>query len=957
MRPILRASLRPIFLVSMAWFASPAIGAIAVVQSTGLFVNGSGATTTSPAFATAPKVGNRIVVMAWVYGGGNLTVSVADSNGNTYSSDAQVGDGFAEAAAVLSAPVTVTSATLKITVSGSGAAQISAVAVEYSGIGSRDQSATATRLNTTATVATSVATTSANELVVAALGVDQPYISNLGSITPTVGYTTRGVELDNLNYTAGSGVDQIASSTGIQAVTWTGGSAFVQWAAVMVTYSPSATAPPDHYAVSTTGSAVNCQPAPVTISAHTSAHALLATTDTIAISTSTGHGDWTLTAGGGTFSAGGANSGTATYKYTLADNGTVVLALRDTYPEAVIINVADGSVTAKSGSALASEDAPLTFAPSGFRFTNGSNVATTIATQIAGLASTQSLALQAIRTDTNTGACTSVFGSGQTANISLGYQCNNPVSCVAGQVFSISNNGTATSIAANPASGVSSYTTVPLKFSTANAEAPISVTYSDVGQITLWAKYNIPLGNGAASANAMTGGGQFVVQPYTLNLSNIKTTGSGTANPAASTATGPVFIGAGQSFTATVTASNYQGAATPNFGQETSPATVTLTSTLVLPASGHNPTLAGSFGAYTGGSATGTAFSWPEVGIITLTPGIANYLNSGAVTGTLTSNVGRFVPNSFAIAVNTPVFGTACSAGSFTYVGQPFTYTVAPVITATAQAVGGATTQNYTGSLMRISNTSLTGRTYTPTPASPALNLTGLPATSIDPAIADLKMGQVTLTFSAGTGISFTRGSAVAPFNANIALAENLIDLDGVSAVNPISFGLGLGLAFSTSAQQWYGRLALRDSVGSEQLDLPLPLTTQYYASTTQGFVTNTSDVCTTAPSIAFSNYQQNLTSGKTCVRDSGNPGASGVGCSVAASNGYNATASLGNFNLILAAPGSGNNGALTVTAIAPAWLQYLWSVSAASNSSPSSMATFGLFPGETSRVHQREVY
>jgi len=64
-----------------------------------------------------------------------------------------------------------------------------------------------------------------------------------------------------------------------------------------------------------------------------------------------------------------------------------------------------------------------------------------------------------------------------------------------------------------------------------------------------------------------------------------------------------------------------------------------------------------------------------------------------------------------------------------------------------------------------------------------------------------------------------------------------------------------------------------------------------------------------------------------------------------------------GDFNLWLAAPGSGNNGAVTVTATAPSWLKYLWSASSGVPSNPAAMATFGLFPGPSSRIYQREVY
>ena len=726
---------------------------------------------------------------------------------------------------------------------------------------------------------------------------------------------------------------------------------------VSIALQPGAAAVPDHYAVSTAGTAVNCAPAPVTITAHTSTHAALATSDSIALGTSTAHGDWTLTTGSGAFAAGASNSGAATYTYVAADNGAAVFALRDTFAEAVTINVTDGSVTAKSGTATAAEDSPLTFVASGFIITNGANAASAIATQDAGVVSTQSLALQAVRTDTKTGACTSVFASGTSVTVGLAYQCNNPTACIAGQTFSITNNGTTTALASNPNSGLTTYTSVPLRFSTANAEALISVKYSDAGQITLAEKYAVPLANGTASGNVMLGAGQFVVQPYSLQLSAIMN-GGNVANPAASTASGTVFTGAGQSFKATVTAKNFLGAATPNFGRETSPASVSLTPSLVLPASGNDPAISGSFGAYTGGVASGTAFSWPEAGIITITPVVTSYLGSGIVPGATTGNVGRFIPNNFSVTQNAPVFATGCAAGNFTYIGQPFAYSIAPVLTVTAQELGGATTQNYSGSLFRLTNASLTGRTYTPTPASPALTLTGLPATTVDPAIVSLGAGQGTLTFNAGTGISFARGSAIAPLTANVALSINVIDLDAVSAAtNPIIFGAGTGILFSTSAVQYYGRLALRDALGSELLDLPVSLTTQYYLNGTQGFTPNTADACSTAPAIVFSNYVLNLSAGETCVRDTGSPGVSGAGCAAASATPYAATAVAGAFHLVLAAPSSGNNGALTVTATPPLWLQYLWNTSSGSNSAPIGIATFGEFPGPASRIYQREVY
>jgi hypothetical protein len=955
-------------------YARPASAQIALVQKSGLFGTTAGITTTSPAFGSQPTLGDEIVVLVWTWSENNPpSLQITDSAGNTYTQVTQgVIDQSAwfESAGVFYAHVGTTGHGLTLTINSpgnDGATQIEAVALEYSGLGAPDQYNSSTGSSAAASVATTAATSNGNELVVSVFGIDNP-ASCCNTIAASSGYAIEAVDYQNSGDTAGAGAQQILTTTGIQSTTFTVNPTLSGWAAAIATFLPANPIAPDHFGISDAGTAVNCQASPVTITALSSTQTAVPITGTIQVSTSTNHGDWSLTTGAGVFVAGASNSGTASYTYSSADAGVVTLSLLDTYAETVTINVVDGTATQKSGNALPSQQPPLTFVPSGFRITNGANVGTTIGTQIAGKTSTQSLALQAIRTDTNTGACTSVFASGTTALVNLGFQCNNPAACVAGQTMTVTNNAVTTSIASNPNGGVSNSTSVALKFSTANAEAPLALNYSDVGQVTLRASYNIPLKSRAASGNTMVGASQFVVQPYNFTLSNIHCTnyasgscntalGTPGNNPGANSAAGPEFMPAGQPFSATVTASNFAGAATPNYGQETPAQGVSLAANLLLPAGGdaaalNNPA---AFGAFSAGVASGTAFNWPEVGIISLTPSVASYLGTGLVSGTTSADVGRFVPNGFAVALNTPLIGTACTAGSYSYMGQPLTYAVAPVITVTAQALGGATTRNYTGAFLKLTNASLTGRTYTPTPASPALDTSGLPAASVDPAIVDLGTGQATLTYSAGTGLKFVRGSAIAPFNANLMLSENIIDSDGVAAPNPVSFGSGTGMSFSAGTTQYYGRLALRDALGSELLDLPMQLTTQYYLSPTSGFTTNTADSCTSAPAIAFSNYQLHLTAGETCVRDSGSPGVSGVGCAAAASAAerYLSTAAAGNFNLTLAAPGSGNSGAASVTATPPSWLQYSWSAT----TSPVGLATFGVFPGPASRIYQREVY
>ena len=667
---------------------------------------------------------------------------------------------------------------------------------------------------------------------------------------------------------------------------------------------------------------------------------------TMTLSTTTGRGSWSLSSGGGTLTDSTPDDGLASYLWP-GNSSTATFAL--SYRGGATPVTVDAVDTVNATLADDNTQGAIAFSPSGFTVTSSpfSNPAGGVP------------------------AFATPKVAGNNFSVYLTAYGQNPTDATCGIITSYAGAKSLKfwSTYVNPATGTIAATINAAAIATTEgAAAAQSVTFTS-GQATVTAKY-LDAGSLSLSMKDDTTGnpslptgirgttGTFVSVPANFTVSNIKRSSDNFANPAASTASGTVFATAGQSFTATITAVTSGGAATPNFGRESPAETVAFTSTLVLPASGHNPAVTGTAGTFSNGVATGTAFAWPEVGIVTLAAHIADssYLGGADVVGSSTGNVGRFVPNSFGVALNTPLFGTPCTAGSFGYVGQPFTYTVAPVITVTALAFGGATAQNYTGTLFRLTNASLTGRSYTPTPASPALDVSGLPATSADPTIADLGTGQATLTFSAGSGLSYSRGAAIAPFTANIALAINVIDLDSTGAANPVTFGASSGIAFSSGATQRYGRLALRNRVGSELLDLPLSLTAEYYLSPALGFTTHLADSCSTAPALAFSAYQSHLSAGETCVRDQGSPGVSGVGCAAAAGLRYRATALAGDFNLVLAAPGSGNDGAVTVTASAPAWLRYLWNSASGTASNPSGMATFGLFPGPTSRIYQREV-
>jgi MSHA biogenesis protein MshQ len=380
------------------------------------------------------------------------------------------------------------------------------------------------------------------------------------------------------------------------------------------------------------------------------------------------------------------------------------------------------------------------------------------------------------------------------------------------------------------------------------------------------------------------------------------------------------------------------------------------------PSAGADPQIGAAvgFGTFANGVATGTDFAWQEVGIIRLLPGVGDgdYLGAGDVTGVLSERVGRFVPSHFTVTLNAPQFATACTIGGFTYQGQPFGYAAAPVITAVARSASGAPTLNYTGAFVKLSAATLENVNYT----SPAGDLDAAAAGA--PLVVAGSPGTVTLTFASGTGLFFGKGTPQAPFTANIRLAVDVLDADGVAAVgagplgNPVTFGSPGGIAFSAGAEVRYGRIRLATATGSELLDLPVRMVAEHYAGDSAGFVVNGSDVCSTV-ALTLTGFTQNLSDGDTCVRDSGAPGASDVGCAVAAALPlrFAEPPAAGDYNLRLAAPGAGNSGSVIVSASVPEWLRYDWNAGVGLDEDPSAQATFGVFGGESRQIYMREIY
>jgi MSHA biogenesis protein MshQ len=743
---------------------------------------------------------------------------------------------------------------------------------------------------------------------------------------------------------------------------------------------------PDHFQISHGGTGVTCTASAVTLSAHNADHSVFSGyTGTATLSTSVGRGDWTLVTGSGTLANGTANDGAATYTFGASDNGTVTLGFQDTTAETLSLNAADGGLSETGGSASAATDDPsITFATTGFEF-RANGVANAIGTQIAGKSSAtapgaQSLQIRAIRSSDSSTACVAALQGSRT--VQFGYECVSPASCSASSMSL--NGGSSTTIAGNPSGSVGSYTNTTMTFD-GSGLASFNVTWNDAGSARLYARYPLPLASGAASGNFMAGSSNaFVSRPFAYQFSV-------TGNAAASTAAGSKFLAAGTTFNGTARAvawsaaddTNNDGiadgmdsgdtnaannadlsgnATTPNFSPSTS---ITLNSNLLLPAGGTHPGITGSpVAAFSNGVAAISGMRYDEAGIIEISAVQGgSYLGlSTTETAKIRGNtgyVGRFHPKRLGVAANAPAFSNACSAGAFTYQGQPFYFGTAPVLSLTALSAQGTTTANYTTTgFFKLSST-LAGRSYADaTGGGRTLSVVNGSAAVIAGSTGGT--GIATLSLASGSGgdaFTYTRAAPESPFAASVTAnftAADLTDSDGI-CLDSANDGVcdTFSIAGLSGANMRYGRLVVENAMGSELTTLRVPLYTQYYNN--GGFVLNTADVCSVVPSTAL-DFGAGTPAGLPAAGVLSFPISTGTSTAT-----LTGTAVAGQFGLLLSAPGSGKTGEINLqlnmgTAGLP-WLQYDWNGDGSGNDDPTARATFGTFQGPKRVIFKREVW
>jgi MSHA biogenesis protein MshQ len=506
------------------------------------------------------------------------------------------------------------------------------------------------------------------------------------------------------------------------------------------------------------------------------------------------------------------------------------------------------------------------------------------------------ISIAAVQKASGSSSCSSAFSTSKAIKFTCSYQ-NPATGTLPVRIASLPLNAANSNSAACDSTGK----TMNVSFN-ASGVGSTTLQYADVGHMNLTASYTGSAATGDAGL-VMTGSDNFITAPASFGFSAIS------ATP----------IQSGSPFSTTVTAFNSAGNATPNFGKESTPENVTLTHQLVSPTGtgAFVGTLSpGTFGNFSAGSASNSTISFSEVGVIkligTLTSG--NYLVSGFNANGTSANIGNFIPHHFDTA-------TSEGCNSFTYSGQPFSAVVL------AKNASGITTQNYDGS----TNT-------TPNFANlVTLSEGGTSLGSFNPATV------VLTNFNAGV-------ATITPAFTYTNLNSPTQIIFRASDVNASSSGFTEGQIYAYS-----GRVNLQNAFGSELVNLPVPMTVEYYDG--KNFITHTNDSCSIATlSIVNSGASDSLQPTDSCIwDDSSQSGSSRCSAIAPAGSSYQEAGSLvnGNFNLNLKAPAK--TGSLKLQASVDSWLQFNWQ--GTGNTNPSALVNFGLYKGNSKIIYFREVY
>lgn len=704
----------------------------------------------------------------------------------------------------------------------------------------------------------------------------------------------------------------------------------------------------DHFQVSLAGTASVCAPTAVTITAEdVNGNTINGYTGTVALSTSSSHGNWSIGGATGTLSPSPDTNddGKADYSFGTGDNGQAVLNLANGHADQLTVTATDTSTgaTGTSGVVRFSRDALVikSIDPLGDDFIAGRD---------------QQIEAQVWQQDpTNASQC------------SLLSAYNGSIGLKAWITRSARDPGGAAPAIGGQSLPNSQPTANNLSLNFSAGKADFAWQTSDVGQYSLNLLDDSSgqiLDSSGRPIPLLGTGPQWTVRPFGFALSVA-------GNPRAGTASGAGFMAAGQPFSVKVTAVQYQAAddsngdgqpdgfylsggtpdkdptnnanlsdnpPTPSFGNSGSG--VALSGYLVAgPTSAADPGLQGALSVtgFSGGTGSATV-NYPEVGSIEIAAeGGGSYLGRAVNIGGRSGYVGRFFPDHFGVAVTSNgSYQPQC--GSFAYIGRDFGYQSLPQlkITPYAHAASGTppVTTNYRGGWQKLSASDVIltyptrDQSQMGTDGTTLMSLTSTPALS--GTLTALGAGE--MNWSPGTDqFRYDKNSnaLVGPFTSNLPIpVAQVRDSDGVSAAT-------LPTLTPTGIQMRYGRLAIDNAYGPETQDLIVPFRAEYYDGS--NFVTNIDENCWSYDTSTVSLSPSTLSTVKSV--------------SATLSQGQSPSGS----ELRLAAPGAGNQGEINLTWPVPVWLQYDWNGDGTLDN-PSALATFGVYRGNDRIIYWKEV-
>ncbi|MFN3237024.1 MAG: DUF6701 domain-containing protein [Pseudomonadales bacterium] len=683
-----------------------------------------------------------------------------------------------------------------------------------------------------------------------------------------------------------------------------------------------------HFVITHDGAGIHCLPESFTVTAvNRDGDTITDFDEEITINTQTGRGTFTLLSGGGSFVDGITDDGLMAYRFAAIDQGVATFALN--YQQGTSSFDLDAYLTTDSDTRDDDTEGNLLFQPTGFTVTQSAlsnpppaTINDPVTAQVAG--TSFNIHLTAYGESPTDGTCGVIESYSGNQNLAFWLDYDDPstgtiVPTVAGQ-----------GIAVSEAAAVSQTVT----FSSGQASVPVK--YKDVGRI------QIEMKDGAIRGATAP----FVVRPADLVVTSIANS-SGGANPGASSMTGARFVAAGVGFTVRAEVRDAEGSLTPNFGNEASAeGLVVSAATLVAPAGGFlGSGNDGNLGNGTDFVATSMAgrfennsVSFDEVGIVQLQLGIADgsYLASGDVSGTLTSNVGRFAPASLSLVSS----GVSGACGNRTYMGQPalgISYQLE------ARGVGFNVLRNYDSSLIGAGG--VASLQMVAENANTGVNLASrLPSISSNWVNGVRSFASTIQTFSRLTIPDGPYQSLQLGLSLNDpvdGLELSGLDMNAATTGDCGSAGTCNARTIGSATEVFYGRLEVQNAFGSETSPLEVAVRTTVFNG--GSYMVNGADSCTSyqASEVSLGNYQDGL------------PAVSVL--SPSALTNLASGRSLTGQGLLLSSPGATNTGSVDVTLDAPSWLEYDWTGSGPQD--PFGTAIFGQFRGHDKVIYWREVF